>query len=111
MSLTDLAGQFSTGSKHRYRVHDDNSDTTTDQLQRDFAGFLTASRLSEQQLGHIDADGFGIMGVQSVLYVNVGRRKPFLLSIGNDMECQRGLGNALRPKHFGLLAPRQTAYP
>ncbi len=92
MTVTHFPFDLRPGGQRGHRVNDDDvyrtgADKHVGNLQR----LLACIWLRHQKVRHVNAQSFGILRVEGVFGVNERRCAAEFLSLGNDMQRERGL--------------------
>src|SRR6185369_13723659 len=110
MLIADIAVDLSTGYQGCDRIDDHDIDAAApDQNLSDFQGLFAKVRLGNEQVIGIDAQPFGITGVQGMLGIDEGDIPSPSLGLGNNVQGERSLARRLRAVDLGDPAAGETA--
>ena len=106
-----LAFDLRARHQRRHRV-DDHQVYRARAHQRfgDLQRLLAHVGLRNQQALHVYAQPGGVGGVERVLHIDEGYRAAQLLRLSGDVQAQRGLARALRPKDLGDAPARDASH-
>ena len=78
-------------------------------ISHDLERLLAGVGLRDQQVVDVHAELPGVLDVERVLGVHVGRHAAALLDVGRDVQAERGLAGRLRAVDLGDAAARDAA--
>ena len=109
-AVAHLTLDLGAGHQRGHGVHHHHVDGAgAHQRLRDLQCLLAGVGLGDEHILHIDAQRFGVGGIQRVLGIHEGHLAAHLLGLGQYMQSQRGLTGGLRPVDLHDTATGQTA--
>ena len=110
VAIAHLAFDFGLGHQRRHRVDDDDVDRAgADQDLDDFERLLAGVRLGDQEILDVDAELLGVVDIERVLGIDVGRHAAGLLDVGGEMKGERGFAGRFRAVDLGDPAAGNAA--
>ena len=109
--VAHLAVQLSLGDERGDGIDDQHvNGAGADEGFGNLQSLFAAIRLRNQQVIDIDAQLFGVGGVEGVLRVDKGRQAAGLLRLGNDLQRDGGLARGLRAENLNDAAAGNAAH-
>jgi hypothetical protein len=106
LAVAHFTFDFLLGHQRRHRVDDHQVHRTgPHQDLHDLERLLSGVRLGHQQVVDIHTQLLGVLDIEGVLRVHVGRHPAGALDIGREVKSESGLAGRLRPVDFGDPAP------